>query len=195
MPNGIKIDVASGRIHGSYDHIRLSRSSSLPTTMTIWISTWWIVKNKWNKWRHLSPNSEAEAALPFGPIEGNNWFSQISSQWEFQKNQSAFISFGKIQRRYDMNGRSHMQGGKNLILPKEINANRFFWDSHWLEIWKYMYFPLWSRRDGEWLWTQFRPPSIWDHLFMPYCLWEGLHYATLLQGLLKMKLSSGKLQF
>ncbi len=27
-----------------------------------------------------------------------------------------------------------MQGGKNWILPKEINANRFFWDSHWLEI-------------------------------------------------------------
>jgi len=27
---------------------------------------------------------------------------------------------------YDMNGRSQMQGGKNWILPKEINANRFF---------------------------------------------------------------------
>ncbi len=37
-------------------------------------------------------------------------------------------------RRYDMNGRFPMQGGKNWILPKEINANRFFWDSHWLEI-------------------------------------------------------------
>ncbi len=32
-----------------------------------------------------------------------------------------------------MNGRSQMQGGKNWILPKEINANR---DSHWPEIWK-----------------------------------------------------------
>jgi len=32
--------------------------------------------------------------------------------------------------------RSQMQGGKNWILPKEINANWFFWDSHWLEIWK-----------------------------------------------------------
>jgi hypothetical protein len=29
-----------------------------------------------------------------------------------------------------MNGRSQMQGGKNWILPKLINAN------HWLEIWK-----------------------------------------------------------
>jgi hypothetical protein len=27
-----------------------------------------------------------------------------------------------------------MQGGKNWILPKEMNANRFFWDSQWLEI-------------------------------------------------------------
>jgi hypothetical protein len=28
-----------------------------------------------------------------------------------------------------------MQEGENWILPKEINANWFFWDSHWLEIW------------------------------------------------------------
>jgi hypothetical protein len=42
-----------------------------------------------------------------------------------------------VQRRwYDMNGGSQMQGGKNWILPKEINANWFFLDSHWLEIWK-----------------------------------------------------------
>ena len=34
-----------------------------------------------------------------------------------------------------MNGRFQMQGGKNWILPKEMTANRFFWDSHWLEIW------------------------------------------------------------
>jgi len=33
-----------------------------------------------------------------------------------------------------MNGRFQMQGGKNWILPKEMNANRFFWDFHWLEI-------------------------------------------------------------
>ncbi len=29
-----------------------------------------------------------------------------------------------------------MQGGKNWILPKEMNASRFFCDSYWLEIWK-----------------------------------------------------------
>jgi hypothetical protein len=34
-----------------------------------------------------------------------------------------------------MNGRLQMQGGKNWIFPKEMNANRFSWDSHWLEIW------------------------------------------------------------
>ncbi len=34
------------------------------------------------------------------------------------------------QRRYGMNGRFQ------LILSTEINANWFFWDSHWLEIWK-----------------------------------------------------------
>jgi hypothetical protein len=29
-----------------------------------------------------------------------------------------------------MNGRFKMQGGKNWIFPKEMNANQFFWDSH-----------------------------------------------------------------
>jgi hypothetical protein len=37
-------------------------------------------------------------------------------------------------RRYDMNRRFQMQGGKNWILPKEITANRFFWESYWLEM-------------------------------------------------------------
>jgi hypothetical protein len=35
-------------------------------------------------------------------------------------------------RRYNMNGDA---GGKIRILPKEINANQFFCDSYWLEIW------------------------------------------------------------
>jgi hypothetical protein len=41
----------------------------------------------------------------------------------------------------DMNGRFQMQGGKNCFLPKEMNANRFFWDSHWLEIWSNHFYP------------------------------------------------------
>jgi hypothetical protein len=40
-----------------------------------------------------------------------------------------------------MNGRIQMQGGINWILPKEINAKRFFWDSYWLEIWANHLFP------------------------------------------------------
>ncbi len=40
-----------------------------------------------------------------------------------------------------MNGRFQMQGGKNWIFPKEMNANRFFWDSHWLEIWSNHFCP------------------------------------------------------
>jgi len=40
-----------------------------------------------------------------------------------------------------MKGRFQMQGGKNWILPKEMNANRFFWDSHWLEIWSNHFCP------------------------------------------------------
>jgi hypothetical protein len=50
----------------------------------------------------------------------------------------------------DMNGRFQMQGGKNWILPKYINANRFFWDSHWLEI---TFVPLWDGMEGAWLRT------------------------------------------
>jgi hypothetical protein len=53
-----------------------------------------------------------------------------------------------------MNGRFQMQGGKNWIFPKEMNANRFFWDSHWLEIWSNHIFPLWDRMEGAWLWTR-----------------------------------------
>jgi hypothetical protein len=40
-----------------------------------------------------------------------------------------------------MKGRFQMQGGKNWILPVEMNANRFFWDSHWLQIWSNHFCP------------------------------------------------------
>ncbi len=48
-----------------------------------------------------------------------------------------------------MNGRFQMQGGKNWILPKEMNANRFFWDSHWLEIWSNHLFPSMGLNGGS----------------------------------------------
>jgi hypothetical protein len=56
-----------------------------------------------------------------------------------------------------MNRRSQMQGGKNRILPKEINANRSYGDFHWLEIWKILLCPSmgpeWRKRDNG-LWRQ-----------------------------------------
>jgi hypothetical protein len=50
-----------------------------------------------------------------------------------------------------------MQGDKNWILPKQINANRFFWDPHWLEIWSNHLCPSMGPNGGSvahWLWTQ-----------------------------------------
>jgi hypothetical protein len=42
-----------------------------------------------------------------------------------------------------------MQGGKNWILPKEMNANRFLWDSHWLEIWSNHFCPSMGPNGGS----------------------------------------------
>jgi hypothetical protein len=42
-----------------------------------------------------------------------------------------------------------MQGGKNWLLPKEMNANRFFWDSHWLEIWSNHFYPSMGPNGGS----------------------------------------------
>jgi hypothetical protein len=41
-----------------------------------------------------------------------------------------------------------MPGGKNWILPKEMNANRIFWASHWLEIWSNHLFPSMGPNGG-----------------------------------------------
>jgi hypothetical protein len=49
----------------------------------------------------------------------------------------------------DMNGRFQMQGGKNWFLPKEMNANRFFWESHWLEIWSNHFYPSMGPNGGS----------------------------------------------
>jgi hypothetical protein len=48
-----------------------------------------------------------------------------------------------------MNGRFQKQGGKNWFLPKEMNANRFFWDSHWLEIWSKHFYPSMGPNGGS----------------------------------------------
>ncbi len=49
------------------------------------------------------------------------------------------LNIGTVQRRHDENRWSQMQGGQNWTLPKEINADRFFWNSHWLDSWKNQY--------------------------------------------------------
>jgi hypothetical protein len=50
-----------------------------------------------------------------------------------------------------MNGRSQMQGGKNWILSKDINASETFmgWKSG-----KTKFVPLWDRLEGAWLWAR-----------------------------------------
>ncbi len=65
----------------------------------------------------------------------NYLFNSILQKWVGAVRVTAPLLTTTLQRRYDMNGRFQMQGSKNRILPKEMNANRFFWDSHWLEIW------------------------------------------------------------
>jgi hypothetical protein len=42
-----------------------------------------------------------------------------------------------------------MQGGKNWFSPKQMNANRFFWDSHWLEIWSNHFYPSMGPNGGS----------------------------------------------
>jgi hypothetical protein len=54
-----------------------------------------------------------------------------------------------VPRLYDMNVRYQMQGGKNQILPKAMNANRFFRTSHWLEIWKNHFCPSMGPNGGS----------------------------------------------
>ncbi len=56
---------------------------------------------------------------------------------------------GMVPEAVDMNGRFQMQGRKNWFLPKGMNANRFFWDSHWLEIWSNHFYPSMGPNGGS----------------------------------------------
>ncbi len=42
-----------------------------------------------------------------------------------------------------------MQGGKNWFFLIKINANKFFWDSHWLEIWSNQFCPSMGPNGGS----------------------------------------------
>ncbi len=58
------------------------------------------------------------------------------------------ISRGPTPETVVMNSWSQMVGGLNRLLPKEINENRFFWDSHWLEIWSNHFCPSMGPNGG-----------------------------------------------
>jgi hypothetical protein len=68
---------------------------------------------------------------------------------ETEQAESGVIRRVFIAEAVDMNGRFQMQGGKNWFLPKEMNANRFFWDSHWLEIWSNHFYPSMGSNGGS----------------------------------------------
>jgi hypothetical protein len=59
------------------------------------------------------------------------------------------MQYFNVLRRYNMNGIYQMKRGKNWIPSIRINANRFFKDSHWLEIWKNILCPSMGPNGGS----------------------------------------------
>jgi hypothetical protein len=53
----------------------------------------------------------------------------------------------------DMNGRSQMQGGKNWILPKGMNAKWFFCDLIGWKSGQTTLVPQWDRMEKAWKWA------------------------------------------
>jgi len=68
-----------------------------------------------------------------------------------------------------------MQGGKNWILPKYINANRFFWDSHWLEIWSNHLCPSMGPNGGIVAMDSARPFIPFDFSLQSILAYENRH--------------------
>ncbi len=63
--------------------------------------------------------SEAIATLPpFGPIEGQKWFDQISSQWESQKNRFASIH---IFRQNPVFTSLHLKSPVHVVPPQNLD--------------------------------------------------------------------------
>ncbi len=121
------------------------------------------------KWKVVRVKTESVATLPpFGTIEGQKWFDQISSQWESQKNRFALIYFGKIQFLPPCIWNLPFMSYSLWILPKEINANWFFWDSHWLEIWVRSHAPsIRSYRGTKVVWPDIQPMRVPEE---PVCI-------------------------
>jgi hypothetical protein len=53
--------------------------------LIIWLIFFLFLQTKPNKVFPLCLPQSIAKLPPFGPIEGNKWFDQISSQWEVQK--------------------------------------------------------------------------------------------------------------
>jgi hypothetical protein len=68
-----------------------------------------------------------------------------------------------------------MQGDKNRILQKEMRANRFFWDSHWLEIWSNHFCPSMGPNGGSVAMDLDLSKDInHNDTPVPYLLWQKL---------------------
>ncbi len=80
-------------------------------------------------------------------IRKNDYPVQVFSRKGFS--QTGFLNGIGTACLLGSEARFQMQGGKNWILPKEMNANRFFWDSHWLEIWSNHFCPSMGPNGGS----------------------------------------------
>jgi hypothetical protein len=91
----------------------------------------------------LPKNNKCKLVLLRLPLAGN-WKNHLHPSVGLNGGSLAMYSvFTSLHLRSPEghNRKSQMHGGKNWILPKEMNANQFFQDAHWLEIWKC---PLWD---------------------------------------------------
>ncbi len=110
----------------------------------------------------LSYPSSQVIGMGRGPVYSCTCIYCTTSLWVlytrlvFEVHQCTLFQFctshQSAQRRYDMNGRFQLQGGKNWILLIETNANRFFWDGTLIG-WsgQTSFVPIWDRMEGAWL--------------------------------------------
>ncbi len=93
--------------------------------------------------KRLTKESDIDSTTtPSPPCRGQCVQSHvIKSVWPNRTTADISRAHSLDQRLHNMKRRSPIQGGINWILPKEIIANMFFWDSHWLKIWLNHLFP------------------------------------------------------
>ncbi len=103
--------------------------------------------------------SHSASWLPWPPVLAQAAYSPtvyINNRTQFK---ARYFLIVLIRRRYDMNGRSQRQGGKNLIFPQRDNCKAVLLRLSLagnLEKNLLCYVPLWGRMEGAWLWTPAR---------------------------------------